>query len=83
VLEARGEAPVFDDDLLAFMLARGALLREGHLIEHLKLGLLVLQHSLLGRDPWFIPSQFRDYIAVLAMVVVLILRPASARPATA
>jgi branched-subunit amino acid ABC-type transport system permease component len=39
--------------------------------------------SLLGRDPWFIPSQFRDYIAVLAMVVVLILRPASARPATA
>jgi branched-subunit amino acid ABC-type transport system permease component len=39
--------------------------------------------SLLGRDPWFIPSQFRDYIAVLAMVVVLILRPGSARPATA
>ena len=39
--------------------------------------------SLLGRDPWFIPSQFRDYIAVLAMVVVLILRPASARSATA
>jgi branched-subunit amino acid ABC-type transport system permease component len=39
--------------------------------------------SLLGRGPWFIPSQFRDYIAVLAMVVVLILRPASARPATA
>jgi branched-subunit amino acid ABC-type transport system permease component len=39
--------------------------------------------SLLGRDPWFIPSQFRDYIAVLAMVVVLILRPASTRPAMA
>jgi len=38
--------------------------------------------SLFGRDPWFIPSQFRDYVAVLAMVVVLILRPASARPAT-
>ena len=39
--------------------------------------------SLLGRGPWFIPSQFRDYIAVLAMVVVLVLRPASARSATA
>ena len=39
--------------------------------------------SLLGRAPWFIPSQFRDYIAVLAMVVVLFLRPASARAATA
>ncbi|MBN8997507.1 MAG: branched-chain amino acid ABC transporter permease [Rhizobiales bacterium] len=39
--------------------------------------------SLLGGDPWFVPSQFRDYIAVLAMVVVLVLRPASVRPANA
>jgi len=39
--------------------------------------------SLLGGDPWFVPSQFRDYVAVLAMVIVLVLRPASARSATA
>jgi branched-subunit amino acid ABC-type transport system permease component len=39
--------------------------------------------SLLGGNPWFVPSQFRDYIAVLAMVVVLVLRPASARSAVA
>lgn len=39
--------------------------------------------SLVGADPWFVPSQYRDYIAVLAMVVVLLLRPASARRAVA
>ena len=39
--------------------------------------------SLVGSGPWFIPSQFRDFVAVLAMVVVLLLRPASARRAAA
>jgi branched-subunit amino acid ABC-type transport system permease component len=39
--------------------------------------------SLVGGESWYVPSQFRDYVAVLAMVVVLILRPASARRALA
>lgn len=39
--------------------------------------------ALLGGDPWYIPSQFRDFVAVLAMVVVLLIRPASARRAGA
>ena len=39
--------------------------------------------SLVGSDPWYIPSQFRDFVAVLAMVVVLLLRPPTARRATA
>jgi branched-subunit amino acid ABC-type transport system permease component len=39
--------------------------------------------ALVGAGSWYVPSQFRDYIAVLAMVVVLILRPASTRRAMA
>ena len=39
--------------------------------------------TMVGADSWYVPSQFRDYVAVLAMVVVLILRPATARRATA
>ena len=37
--------------------------------------------ALLGGDPWYIPSQFRDFVAVLAMVMVLLIRPPSARRA--
>jgi branched-subunit amino acid ABC-type transport system permease component len=39
--------------------------------------------ALVGGESWYVPSQFRDYVAVLAMVVVLLLRPATARRATA
>lgn len=39
--------------------------------------------ALVGAESWYVPSQFRDYVAVLAMVIVLILRPASARRAMA
>ncbi|GLK84152.1 branched-chain amino acid ABC transporter permease [Ancylobacter defluvii] len=31
--------------------------------------------ALLGGESWQIPTQFRDYVAVLALVVVLLLRP--------
>ena len=39
--------------------------------------------TLVTGESWFVPSQFRDYLAVLAMVVVLILRPPTARRGTA
>ncbi|MBS7542572.1 branched-chain amino acid ABC transporter permease [Ancylobacter oerskovii] len=31
--------------------------------------------ALLGGESWQVPTQFRDYVAVLALVVVLLLRP--------
>ncbi|MEQ8696583.1 branched-chain amino acid ABC transporter permease [Bauldia litoralis] len=31
--------------------------------------------SLVSDQSWFVPSQFRDYVAVLALVLVLLLRP--------
>jgi branched-subunit amino acid ABC-type transport system permease component len=31
--------------------------------------------ALIGGDPWYVPSQFRDYVAVCALVLVLLLRP--------
>nr|WP_281409579.1 branched-chain amino acid ABC transporter permease [Martelella sp. HB161492] len=38
--------------------------------------------SLFGGSPWHIPTQFRDYVAVLALVIVLLFRSGSKSTAT-
>ncbi len=37
--------------------------------------------SLTGDLPWYVPSQFRDYVAVGALVIVLLVRPQGLAPA--